>query len=67
MKKYIWYGGDKMELREVFDEDKQPRWWVEAQSMIDGNRSINEPACCIHEGNLHGYYERARKKMKKVL
>jgi hypothetical protein len=50
------YAGKVLKLREVFDEDKQPRWMNEAQSMIDGERSIGKSACVLHKGNLHGYY-----------
>jgi hypothetical protein len=52
----IGYAGARVFLKEIFNEDEQPRWSNEAQSMIDEYRSEGRSACVIHKGNLHGFY-----------
>jgi len=57
MDERIDYAGVECSLRQVFDEEQDPFWGMKAQAMIDGARRLKLQACCIHEGNLHGYYE----------
>lgn len=57
MESEINYAGKRMKLVEVFDEEKQPNWANKAQTMINAERNAGKAACCIHEGNTHGYYE----------
>ena len=57
MEKEIRYAGKICVLAYTYDEETEPKWYNKAQYMIDNNRKNNIASCCIHNGNLHGYYE----------